>query len=66
MLKISNALKETIKFVLRTIVLVGVPSVLAQVIKDKPQYGVPIGFVLMAVDKYIHKLPNEYVGLLPF
>lgn len=62
----KKALVETVKFVARTVVLVGVPSVLSQVIKDRPQYGVPIGFVLMAVDKYVHKLPNEYVGLVPF
>lgn len=61
-----KALVETVKFVGRTVVLVGVPAVVSQVIKDKPQYGVPIGFALMAVDKYIHKLPNEYIGLLPF
>lgn len=61
----KKALSETIKFVIRTTFLVGVPTVLAQVIKERPQYGAPLGFALLAVDKYIHKLPNEYRGLFP-
>lgn len=61
-----NAVVETVKFVLRMAVLVGIPATLAAVVAAKPQAGVAIGFVLALVDKYIHKLPNEYRGLLPF
>ena len=62
----NHAIKETLKFIGRTILLVGLPSVLSQVVATKPEWGVYIGFVLMAVDKLIHKLPNEYRGLVPF
>ena len=57
---------ETSKFVLRIVILVGVPAILAEVVKEKPEYGVYVGIVLAIIDKYIHHLPNEYKGLLPF
>jgi hypothetical protein len=62
----KSAVWEGVKFVLRLVVLVGIPTVLAEVIKQKPQWGVYIGIVLAFVDKVIHKLPNEYRGLVPF
>lgn len=60
------AIRETAKFVARTIILVGLPATLSAIVAEKPQWGTAIGFVLVAVDKYIHKLPNEWRGLLPF
>jgi hypothetical protein len=62
----KNATKETLKFVLRTVVLFGIPAVIGQLIAQRPSYAVPIGIGLNIVDKYIHHLPNEYHGLVPF
>lgn len=63
---VKVAAKEVVKFVVRVVVLVGVPTVLAEVVKQKPEWGVYVGAVLVLVDKTIHELPNEYRGLLPF
>lgn len=62
----KKALIESAKFIARVILLVGVPATLAAIIAANPKAGVAIGFVLLFIDKYIHKLPNEYKGLLPF
>lgn len=62
----KEAVREVVKFVVRTVVLVGVPTVLTQIVKEKPEWGVYIGAVLVVVDKAVHELPNEYKGLLPF
>ena len=61
-----HAVVESVKFVLRMAVLVGVPATLSAVVATNPKWGVGIGFVLALVDKYVHKLPNQYRGLLPF
>lgn len=63
---IKVALKEVVKFMVRVVVLVGIPTVLAEVVKQKPEWGVYVGGALVVVDKAIHELPNEYRGLLPF
>lgn len=63
---VKVAVKEVVKFVVRVVVLVGIPTVLAEVVKQKPEWGVYVGAVLVLVDKTIHELPNEYRGLLPF
>lgn len=60
------ALFQTVKFVLRTVVLVGVPAVLSALVASNPNWGLVVGLMLSVVDKYIHHLPNEYRGLLPF
>jgi hypothetical protein len=62
----EHAALEALKFVVRVTILVGVPAILTALITAKPQWGLGIGIALAAVDKYIHKLPNEYQGLLPF
>jgi hypothetical protein len=62
----NKAIKETIKFIVRLIVLFGIPAMIAAAIDAKPEYAIVIGTILAAIDKYIHKLPNEYKGLLPF
>lgn len=61
----QKAFIETFKFIFRTVVLVGVPSVVAELVKQKPEWGAYVGLVLVAIDKYIHKLPNEWRGLFP-
>lgn len=62
----KNPVVEIAKFVVRVVVLVGIPTVLAEVVKQKPEWGVYVGAVLVLIDKTIHELPNEYRGLLPF
>lgn len=63
---VQQSVKEVVKFVVRVTVLVGVPTVLAEVVKQKPEWGVYVGLLLTVVDKTVHELPNEYRGLLPF
>lgn len=62
----KQALTEAVKFVARNLILVGLPTALVALTTVQPQYGLAVGIVLSAVDKYIHKLPNEYKGLMPF
>jgi hypothetical protein len=62
----KKAIWEGVKFVLRIIVLFGIPAVLTAVIDAQPKWAVVIGMALAFIDKVIHKLPNEYKGLLPF
>ena len=58
---------ETTKFVIRTTLLVGVPAVLAELIKSKPEWGVWLGIVALIVDKLLHENKDVKVnGLLPF
>lgn len=60
------AIRETAKFIVRTVLLVGLPAVLSAVVAEKPEWGTAIGFVLVAIDKYVHKLPNSWTGIVPF
>ena len=62
----KKAIVEALKLIARLVVLVGIPAVLAALIDAKPQWAIAIGAVLVFIDKVIHKLPNEYNGLLPF
>lgn len=62
----KNPTLETLKFVTRTAVLVGVPAVLAELAVQKPQWGFWLGLVGMIVDKYIHNSPVKAKGLLPW
>ena len=58
---------ETTKFVARTAVLVGVPAVLAELIKSKPEWGVWLGIVALIVDKLIHENKDiKANGVLPW
>jgi hypothetical protein len=61
-----KAVWETIKFILRVSILVGVPAVLSALVEQKPEWGVIIGLVLTVIDKLIHELPVRFKGLLPF
>jgi len=62
----KSAIWEAVKFLLREIVLVGLPSALSQLAIAKPEYGVVIGIVLAVIDKFIHNAPVSAKGILPF
>lgn len=63
----NKSIIETVKFVLRTVLLVGVPAVLTQLAKDKPEWGAWLGIALLVVDKLFHENKNTKInGLLPF
>jgi hypothetical protein len=63
----KNSLWETAKFVARTVFLVGVPAVIAQLVKEKPEWGAWLGIAALVVDKLIHENKNVKAnGLLPF
>lgn len=62
----KKAIWETAKFIGRYFVLFGIPAALAAIVKEKPEYAVPIGIIFSVIDKFIHHLPNEYRGLVPF
>lgn len=61
-----KALWDGVKFVLRMFVLFGIPYAITQITNIKPQWAITIGTVLAFVDKFIHKLPNEWKGIIPF
>jgi hypothetical protein len=66
----KKALIKAVKELLRLVVL-AIPALAIQVITNDPsltaQYGVPVLFVLKAVDRYIHENPSiDKNGLLPF
>lgn len=63
----KNPTLETVKFVTRIAVLVGVPAVLAELAVQKPEWGGWIGVALAVWDKYRHENPNTPAkGLLPW
>lgn len=63
----KQSLWETSKFIARTALLVGVPAVVAELAKSKPEWGVWLGIVALVVDKLIHEdKSTKAKGLLPF
>ena len=57
----SNSRKaavESLKLILRLSLLVGVPAILGELAKSKPEWGGAIGVILLVIDKYIHENPS--------
>lgn len=64
---LKTSIWETTKFVARTSLLVGVPAVVAELAKSKPEWGVWLGIVALVVDKLVHENKDVKLnGLLPF
>lgn len=65
----NKPLKEALLEVLRLAVF-ALPAAAILFLTESPevagQWGVPILFILRAVDKAIHETPNEAKGLVPF
>lgn len=61
-----KAAVESLKLLLRLAFLVGIPSILAELAKSKPEWGGAIGVILLVIDKYIHTNPDiKLNGLSP-
>lgn len=66
MTDLKKAVWAGVKLVARMLVLYGLPATIAAVIDINPQWAIAVGTILAFVDKVVHKLPNEWKGLLPF
>jgi hypothetical protein len=67
----KRSLQETVKFVLRVALLVGVPAILGQLAVDKPEWGAWIGVALTVLDKLKFEWDKrvsekEVGGIVPF
>lgn len=53
-----KAAVEALKLLFRISLLVGIPAILAELAKSKPEWGGLIGVILLVIDKYIHENPS--------
>lgn len=61
-----KAAVEAVKLIFRLALLVGVPAILGELAKSRPEWGGAIGVILLVIDKYLHENDDIQInGLSP-